>query len=267
MNCLKIDEFYYLFNSECHDVIAGFTTRSGGFSAGSYSSFNLGLHTGDDCETVLKNRKLLAGKLNIEPQNFVFMNQTHSSNVSYIDKSDETEDLGFYSDATALKNTDSVFTDNPEKILCVMTADCCPVLFYEPVSKIIGAVHCGWRSTVDRIIIRTFDKIKSRNNLFEIEKTIVFIGPHICGRCYEVGIDFKNQLALNYPDYQKFLKNYDTKYFFDIKDAVRSELTDCGISKNNIVDSDICTIENQTEFYSYRASENTGRLLSFIYRK
>jgi len=259
------DKAFYLFNTKFENLIVGFTTRNGGVSQGNYFSFNLGLHNGDSQESVIKNREILAQKFNKRPEDFVFMNQTHSTNIVFLDKNDNYKNCGFYNESSALQDTDAVFTNDMTKILCVMTADCAPLLFYEPLSKIIGAAHCGWRGVVNGIISKTFEKCLEKILDFDLKNVRVFIGPNICGNCYEVGKDFVELLNKQYSNYISFIFEKNGKFYFDLEKAIINDLKFLGVQRKKIFNCKLCTFENTSQFYSYRFNNQTGRMINFIF--
>ncbi len=165
------------------NLTVGFTTRLGGVSDNQFSSLNLGLHTEDSKENIIKNRLFLSEKINIKPEKMVFMNQTHSDNISIINKL--KNDNGFYSLDTAVYNTDAIISKLSNTALCVMTADCVPVLIFEKSKNIIAAVHSGWKGCVENIVLKTIKKIINNFSIKDISQFFVFIGPAICGNYFQ----------------------------------------------------------------------------------
>ncbi|MFN3533472.1 MAG: polyphenol oxidase family protein, partial [Candidatus Brocadia sp.] len=123
----------------CHFV----STRNGGFSHPPYDSLNLGLHVGDNPETVLKNRKRLASVLGIPLGNFTIAQQVHGCNVGII--GEESRSSGAFHCDTAISATDAMVTSTPNICLMVLQADCVPILFFDAKKRVIGVAHAGWR--------------------------------------------------------------------------------------------------------------------------
>jgi hypothetical protein len=253
---------YFQYNNK--NIICGFSTRFNGMSEREYFSLNFGLHTNDNKNNVIKNRKLFAQDFNVQPENIIFMNQTHSDNIRYISDIKNKKDNGFYNQENALSDTDAVYTDNKNLMLCVLTADCCPVLIYFSDIKVVAAVHSGWKGAVKKIVNKTVLDVKQKFKNMQFHNIKIFIGPNICGKCYEVDKKFVDNINSEYSEFKKFLYKSDNTYFFDIKKSIIINLYKIGVKKNNIFDSKICNYENFDTYYSYRRNKNTGRIINFI---
>jgi len=110
-----------------------FSGRPGGVSGPPYDSLNLGLGVADDPAAVRANRAALAAACGLPPDELIFMRQTHSADVWYAGPGSR-EPPG---------PVDAMFTDVPGRALCVLVADCVPVLIADPVARIVGAAHAG----------------------------------------------------------------------------------------------------------------------------
>ena len=119
-----------------------FTTRRGGVSKGHRESLNLALHRGDEPENVAENYRILGKALGFSPENLVLAHQTHSDTVRAVTKADCAGP-----DHHAYPACDALITNDPGVALAVFTADCTPILLYDPVTGAVGAVHAGWRGT------------------------------------------------------------------------------------------------------------------------
>ncbi|MBP7652495.1 peptidoglycan editing factor PgeF [Candidatus Dependentiae bacterium] len=266
MNNSKIlfaDSSYYLFNTS--EITAGFTTRYGGVSKEPFNFLNLGIHTGDDINNVIQNRKILSEKLNVNPEKIVFMNQTHSTNIEYISPENiNRSDFGFYDIDSAFKNTDAVITNYKNIMLCAMTADCCPVLIFDSYNNSIAAIHSGWKGTIGKITEKTIYKMKTIFPSLKIDALKIFIGPCICGNCYEVDMKFIKIIESSYPEFKSYIVSKKSLFYFDIKKIIVDGIKNIGIPESNIFDSEICSYELSDNFYSYRKNNKTGRIVSFI---
>ncbi len=241
-NCIKEIK---IFNS---NVKAFYSTRNGGFSKEPYSSLNLGLHVGDDKDNVLLNRKKV--KEYFSNKDIVYMDQIHSSNVTYIDK---------YSDV--ILKTDALITDKKDLVLAVMTADCLPLLLAS--DNYVAAIHCGWRGVALGIIENVCKFLKDKNE--NLDKAKAFLGPCIGPDSFEVGIDVLNtfkDLDNTYED--AFLKkDIKDKYLCNLPLICNYILKREGIF--NIYNSELDTFKLKDSFFSYRRDKDTGRMASFIY--
>ncbi|MBP3675041.1 MAG: laccase domain-containing protein, partial [Campylobacter sp.] len=111
-------------------LIAGFTTKFGGVSSKEYESLNLAMHVGDNASNVEKNRQILCQK--IGANRLIFMDQIHSDKVEALNDINQI-----------LDPCDSIFTGISKVGLCVMVADCSPVLLYDKRLNLIAAIHAG----------------------------------------------------------------------------------------------------------------------------
>ena len=129
-----------------------FTTRLGGVSTGSQASLNLAVGRGDTLENVEENLKILANTLGFDLKKLVMTRQTHSDIVRAVTAAD--------ANGPCHKNypeCDGLVTNTPGVALLVFTADCTPILLHDPVTGAVGAVHAGWRGTVQAIAAKAVE--------------------------------------------------------------------------------------------------------------
>ncbi|HSH53087.1 MAG TPA: peptidoglycan editing factor PgeF, partial [Bacteroidales bacterium] len=160
---------------EFKDITHFSTTRTGGFSKNHLAGFNLGYTVGDEPKNVAKNLNLLAGILNIDKEQMVSPKQTHSNNIGVVTS---TNDI--------FSDTDALITNIPEICIFVRTADCVPILLYDPVKKAIAAIHSGWKSTLQEISKHTINRMQKEYGT-QPKNLIAAIGPSIGPEVYEVG--------------------------------------------------------------------------------
>lgn len=190
------------------------------------------------------NRQLAVESLEGKECKVFFINQIHSSKVLCID----TQTLH-------LPLTGDGMVTRIEGIgLAILTADCAPVLFFDPVAKVIGAAHSGWRGTMIGIIENTIDA------MLEIGGTkdniIASIGPCISQINYEVDINFKKQITKNYSISEKlFILKPNGKYLFDLPGYVKIRLKNYGVKASSSIG--ICTYDQQNNFHSFRRAQHT----------
>ncbi|WP_308917808.1 polyphenol oxidase family protein, partial [Jannaschia sp. LMIT008] len=127
----------------------GFFARTGGASRGLYDSLNCGLGADDDPDAVRTNRSRVANALDAGPDALRFVHQVHSTDVVTV-----TGPL----DAP---RADAMVTDRPGHVLCILTADCQPVLFHDHAAGVSGAAHGGWRGTLDGVLEATVDAMRA----------------------------------------------------------------------------------------------------------
>ena len=135
---------------EVKNVKKTYSTRFGGVSEGALASLNLGTHRGDRPENVLENYARLGRAVGFAPEETVFTKQVHSALVERVGRADCGRGL----QREAEHGVDGLVTDEPGVALTIFSADCTPVLLFDPVARAIGAAHAGWRGTAAGIAAR-----------------------------------------------------------------------------------------------------------------
>ncbi|MGM0409935.1 MAG: peptidoglycan editing factor PgeF [Bacillota bacterium] len=255
--CLKITEF------EKEGAKAFFTTKNKGVSKGKYKSLNLGLHTEDKSINVIKNRKIVAKKLNLNFSSFTTAEQIHGNNVYIVKESDRGKGSLNYNNS--IKNTDALITNSSNIVLFSYYADCVPLYFFDPKNKVIALAHAGWKGTLNKIALNVLKKMRL-NFSTDIAKCIVAIGPAISKNHYEVDKNLINKFDKEFKNIsQFFVHKFKDKYLLDLKSLNENILLNNGIYKENLIKSKLCTYENEENFYSYRRDNGkTGRMASII---
>ncbi len=239
-----------------------FSTRHGGISEGDCSSMNLSFNRGDDRENVLKNYEILCSAVNINPQNLVLTKQTHTNNVLCVTKAHRGTGVTL----PEFSDIDGLITNEPEVALVTQYADCTPLLFCDPVKKVIATSHAGWRGTVKQIGKVTVEKMVSEFGC-NTQDIIVGIGPCILDCCYEVDEPVAEKFRkISYLNLNKILfQKENGRYMLNLVEANRQILMNAGISEENIDASDICTCCNSEDLHSHRATKGKrGNLAAII---
>jgi YfiH family protein len=217
---------------------------------------SLALHTGQDPAQVLTNRAQVEEYFGDESY-FVSALQVHGDHVHVATK---TLDHGWDNSNPDLK-ADAMVTHLPGVVLTILTADCAPILLYDPIHQAIGAIHAGWRGTQQEIVRKTIEKM---GELYGTDPAglIVGIGPAIGGCCYEVGAE----VADHFTDYPKALSaKKNGKYLLDTKQVNAEQLMALGVPEKQIEISPVCTMCEHERFFSYRARPGeAGRFMSCI---
>jgi YfiH family protein len=211
--------------------------------------------TGDSPEIFQGSREQLAKILNIEPVQLVFPRQTHTNCVAELSEIPLQE----------LKETDALLTNRAGICLCVQTADCVPILLFDPETKAISAIHAGWRGTVQKIAEVAVQKMISKYHSLP-GNILALIGPSIGPGVYEVGDEVVGQVRKNIPDAETTLfKNRKGNFHFNLWEANRRVLLNCGLSPEKIEVSGECSFtENEKYFSARRDGVETGRMVSGI---
>ena len=232
------------------------SSRIGGSSVSPYESLNLGFHVGDLPETVLKNRERLAATIQIPLSDFTFAKQIHSGTLTIVTK--QMRGRGAADHDTAVEATDAMVTSVPGLCLVVLTADCVPVLLFDPQRHVVAAVHAGWRGCVKLITRRTVEVLQQEFNCQPTD-ILVGIGPSI-GPChYEIGPDVISQIEDAFGGKDDCIKNQsaDGKGYFDLWEANKKQIMEAGVPPENIEIARICTYCNAHLFYSVRHQKGT----------
>lgn len=259
---LKLIKFHHF---EKHPNFGYFvTTRISGKSTGNLSSLNLGFQDYDTIENVIENRKLISDSQNIPFNSFVFLRQTHSNNIKIVNESDKAK--GLLLKATAIQDTDGYILTQRDICPVVMTADCVPVILFDPIKNIAGIFHAGWRGTLKLIAQKGLNIMK---NEFDSNPSdvLVSIGPSNGPCCYEVGPEVIDEVKKVFPNnINELITNKNNKFYLNLWAANKVQLLQEGIIENNIIICNACTFHNPEIFFSYRYSRGiTGRMGSGIY--
>ena len=184
-------------------------------------------------------------------KSYKFIKQIHSNKVIMVDDPEQyTADIEADALVTTLSNIN----------LCIKTADCVPILLYDQVNDVYGAIHAGWRGAVVGVIQNTLDIMHSvggRNS-----NIIARIGPCIRQESYEVSEDVYNEfLSTNSYNHIFFKKFKQSKYLFDLPGYCSYILYIAGLSLDNINDILLNTFTNPKLFFSYRYYHNNAMQL------
>jgi YfiH family protein len=216
------------------------TTLMGGQSKAPYASNNLALHVGDHATDVLANRHRLKTTLDL-PGEPAWLMQTHSTDCVVIEEDTH-------------RQVDASITRLKKQPLAILTADCLPILLCNTAGTEIAAIHAGWRGLLNGIVQNTLKKMQSSPNTL-----MAWVGPAICQRCFEVGLEVKAQFTTHYPN---------TSVAFEGRYANLPQMADlilqaAGVSA--VYHSNACTFEEKNKFYSYRRESQTGRMATLIW--
>lgn len=255
--------------SRINEIVHFSTTRSGGVSNGTYSSFNMGNFSDDSPLNIHENRKILAQMLYMNIIDFIIPHQTHGTRVLKID--DEFLKLNHTSSIEIMYGVDSTITNKRDKFLCVTTADCVPILIYDSKSKAIAAIHAGWKGTVGKIVNNTISAMQNEY-YSSTQDMFVGIGPAISQQNYEVGDEVIMDMLYNGIDLSDedvcTQKINSSKFLINLKEINRRELINLGVPEANIETSSLCTFEKQELFFSARRQTvHSGRMLTGIMLK
>jgi YfiH family protein len=232
----------------------GFFGRQGGVSTGLYDSLNVSEAGGDDRDCVAANRAAIVEAMSFSGDALTLATQVHSNKV-----------LEVTARTAARPEGDALVTGEPGILLGILTADCIPVLFCDPVAGVVGAAHAGWKGAVEGIVgntIAAMQKLGARP-----ERIMAAIGPAISGTNYEVGPDFAATITARNPATAAFIFAPEGKReHFDLPGFVLSELNGLGLASIESVGS--CTYADPGRYFSHRYATHqgttTGRQIAVI---
>jgi hypothetical protein len=257
----EIENFKYLtfpILDKYDDLLHCFTTRSGGVSKGAYESMNLGFDTGDDEENVRKNYYILTEKLGINIEDIVETYQTHTNNIRYVTENDK----GRAMEDPEYTDIDGLYTDKKNIALMSFHADCNAVFFYDPVKKLIGLSHAGWRGTVQNIageMIRALAELGS--NPSDIKAAI---SPSLGQCCFEVDKDVADLFISINREYKDYMIMQGEKYHFDLWAINKYNMIKEGMNEENIETAGLCSKCHNDLFFSHRGQKGKRGLMAGI---
>lgn len=218
------------------------TTRAGGRSRPPYDSFNLGDHVGDDPAAVAANRERLARGIGLTPAKVAWMNQVHGTDVAVVDGPQED-----------IPTADALVTEHPRQALVVVVADCTPVLLADPGAGIVAAAHAGRSGAAAGVLPATLRAMEELGA--ERERTEVLFGPAVCGLCYEVPAEMRDEVEAALPGSAATTRLGTPS--LDLRAGLVRQLGTEGVLK---IDADArCTFEDE-QLFSHRRARPTGRL-------
>jgi polyphenol oxidase len=216
--------------------------------------FTLSFSSSPDKNEIRENRHRLAAALGIEDHDLRFPSQVHKTRIVHVTRQTPKDDL---------METDALITNQKGICISVMSADCVPILLFDKQNKVVAAVHSGWRGTVAKILALTLNEMKTVYNT-KGEHVIAAIGPSVSQDSYEVGTEVVeavvdafgtgNELMISQPNQKAKL---------DLWKANKVQLLDFGVDPTRIEISNLCTVKNNTNFFSARKGD-AGRFAAGI---
>lgn len=226
-----------------------------------YNNLDLGLNPSKDQQFIIRNREKLANSLGLKVDSFIFQNQIHDTHVAIVTQDDSGK--GVYSADTAVKQTDALITQAKGVCLITLSADCVPLLFFDPQHMAIGVAHAGWKGTVKRIGYHVVQSMKAAFHT-KPEELLVAIGPSAGPCCYEVGEDVLTEAGKAFDLQHVTTHNKKNQTIFNLWEANKLALIEGGVNPNNIECSEICTICENQQFFSARCNDS-GRFAAGIF--
>ena len=228
--------------SDVSGVKHGFFGRKGGVSSGIYDSLNIGQGSDDEAQNIRDNRDRIRDALGAKKLLSCF--QVHSAKVVKVTEPWRTR-----------PQADAMVTKVPGLALCVLSADCVPVLFADADAGIIGAAHAGWKGAIGGVCEATLDAMKAIGAARE--NIVAAIGPAIQQASYEVGPEFRDTFVgdQEWTD-RLFVAGKDDRSHFDLTGYVEAVLLDQGVAAVDNLGLDTCALED--DYFSNRRRNHRG---------
>ncbi|PTN10607.1 peptidoglycan editing factor PgeF [Mangrovibacterium marinum] len=246
------NKLLYQFDSFSPAETLHFTTTKAGWSGSGNSRFTANPESDHD-----QYRCELAASLSLKKEQLVFPQQTHSDHLKVV-----TEPAN----GNEIADTDALITNIPGLCICVQTADCVPILIYDPVNKVAAAIHAGWRGTVAHIARKTLQIMGERFQC-KPENMLAGIGPSISAAHYQVGPEVVEAVRSSFSRHDELLspENKAGKAHLDLWKTNQLLLEDCGIPASQIELMSLCSFHHSANFYSARRDgAATGRMATGI---
>lgn len=226
-----------------------------------YAGFNLTDYCGDTPAHVAECREALCAELKITDDQLLLPHQTHTNRVALVDEAlmemDSSERYAH------LQNVDALVTALPHVCIGISTADCVPVLLYDPKHRVIGAAHAGWRGMVGHILAHTIERMRTMGTNPRDLRAVV--GPCIGPDSFEVGEEVVDAfLQAKFPP-SVVRRGFFKRPHIDLWAAAVHELELSGVPLEAILVSGIDTYACPDRFFSARRlGIQSGRIYSGI---
>ena len=244
---------------DCVEASHGFFTRHGGVSHGLYDSLNGGLGSKDNLDHVHENRRRAAAAIGGGADHLSGLFQIHSDICHNIDHQALSSNPPERPEGDAMVTTQSGLT------CVILTADCVPVLFIDPVNRVIGAAHAGWRGAVGGIIASTITAMEEQGASRGYIRAVT--GPSIQQASYQVGNDLRDVVCAATADAEEYFQPDAAQdhWLFDLPQYVLGQLHALGVNAAAMAEDTY----SDDRFFSHRRATHqnqpdSGRLMAMI---
>lgn len=231
----------YSFRASAGHVDLAFTDRYGGVSRAPYAELNLAVNGSDSPEAKAENHRLLLADF--------------ADGAPYADLYQVHGDVVVDAECGTRPEADGIVTTERDLVLLVRTADCVPVLFADEAAGVIGAAHAGRKGMAVGVVPATIARMRALG----ATRITAWVGPHVCGKCYEVPAEMQEEIAAVEPA-ARATTSWGTPSL-DVGAGVLAQLAREGVET---VDASRCTRESE-DLYSYRR-DGVGMSLGALIR-
>jgi hypothetical protein len=252
--------FYASEKFERLGIRHAFSTRIGGISPAPFDSLNLGNPNGarvqDDYARIWANYAKLTKTIGCSGEPPLRVHQIHGADVV-----SARANQAFNTDCKA----DALVSDDPHRVISIRTADCTPILLATPDSKIVAAVHAGWRGIIAGVIPAAVARMIELQPDLAPSDFLAAVGPCIGPAAFEVGPEVLAEFESAFGPEAPISRKSDGKGTVDLPSAARRQLIAAGLRDHNIDGTDRCTYTHGKEFFSHRRDRGiTGRMAAVI---
>lgn len=208
-------------------------------------------------QKAIENYKGLCQAIDSKLEYLVKCNQDHTDEVKVVKEKINLDEPDF--NLEQYDRTDGLITTKKDILLATTNADCILLLFFDPVKKVIANTHSGWKGTLQRIAIRTVEKMKKEFNC-NPEDIICCICPSIRKCHFEVEKEVKDKFEQEFQDIEEIVEIIEEtipnkKWNIDTVKINQIILKKEGLKPENIIDSKICSVCNSDKIHSYRVEK------------
>lgn len=222
-------------------IAHGFFGNQGGVSEGIYASLNVGIGSGDEASAIAENRTRVRSALGLTEM--VSCYQVHGRGVVEVTEAWQ-----------ARPQADAMITRTPGIGLCILTADCVPILLADHEAGIVGAAHAGWKGAlagVGEAVVTAMEKAGA-----SASRIVAAIGPAIQQASYEVGPEFRERFVAGAPQNATYFRpGTGDRLLFDLTGYVEDRLGCLGLARIDRLTDDTCA---DTGFFSNRRRTHAG---------
>ena len=237
----------YFFRDTLGPVAVAFTDRRDGVSVVPFDSLNLAIEGDDDPQARDDNLRLVLDDF-APGAALADLHQVHGATVM----------AAVGATGPDRPDADGIISGRSDLVLAVRAADCVPVLLADPDTGLIGAAHCGRPGLAAGIVTRTVEAMRAQR----AEDIVAWIGPHVCGGCYEVPADMQEEVATVVPE-ARATTTWGTPSL-DLGAGVRAQLEAQGVVVNDVSK---CTRESEDLFSYRRDGRLAGRMAGLVVRR
>ena len=266
MNKYEDEEILHVKNGELeylqfkalnkYNVLHCITLRHGGVSTNEHSSLNFRNKGTDKVENVKENLRRIREELNFS--NVYKANQDHTDSVIHINSDNKEKYLAY--EGNTDEKADGYIVNEKNIATLITTADCNPIIIYDPVNHVIANVHAGWKGVINRVYINAI-KIMEKEFGSKVEDLVVCIGPSIRKCCFSSEEEsFKEKFTSVFNYENKYLEYEDNsrRFHIDLIEILKTEFRKIGVEDKQIHIANICTRCNTKDFFSYRECVQNG---------